>query len=225
LVEFAYNNGYQTSAKLSPFEILYDIKSTNPISWDNPIERLMVGSEMLQEMENMVRKVQQNLKEAQDRHKSYADQKRRHLEFQVGDHVYLKVKAQKSSLKLGNCAKLAPRFCGPFELLARIGPVAYQIALLANLRVHNVFHISLLKKYVHDPTHMIDWNLVQVEPEGEFQVEPLRIPDRREITLRNRVIAQVKVQWKNFSPEEATWELEGDLRKSHPILFQERNEH
>jgi hypothetical protein len=72
---------------------------------------------------------------------------------------------------------------------------------------------------------MIDWNLVQVELEGEFQVEPLRILDRREIALRNRVAAQVKVQWKYFSPEEATWELEGDLRKSHPILFQERNEH
>jgi hypothetical protein len=168
LVEFAYNNGYQTSAKLSPFEILYGRKCTTPISWDNPADRLMVGPEMLQEMENMVRKVQQNLKEAQDRQKSYADQKRRHLEFQVGDHVYLKVKARKSSLKLGNCAKMAPRFCGPFEILARIGPVAYQLALPANLRIHNVFHVSLLKKYIHDPTHMIDWNLVQVEPEGEF---------------------------------------------------------
>ena len=93
LVEFAYNNGYQTSSKLSPFEILYDKKCTTPISWDNPADRLMVGLEMLQEMESMVRKVQHNLKEAQDKHKSYADQKRRPLEFQVGDHVYLKVKA------------------------------------------------------------------------------------------------------------------------------------
>ena len=121
---------------------------------------------MLQEMENMVRKVQHNFKEAQDRQKSYADQKRRHLEFQVGDHIYLKVKAQISSLKLGNYAKLAPRFYGPFEILARIGPVAYQLALPASLKIHNIFHISLLKRYIHDPTHMIDWNLVQVEPEG-----------------------------------------------------------
>ena len=85
----------------------------------------MVRLEMLQEMENMVKKVQQNLKEAQDRQKSYVDQKRRNLEFQVGDHVYLKVKAQKISLKLGNCAKLEPRFCGHFNILAWIGPVAY----------------------------------------------------------------------------------------------------
>jgi hypothetical protein len=141
------------------------------------------------------------------------------VEFQVGDHVYLKVKAWKSSLRLGMCAKLAPRFCGPFEILARIGPVAYQLALPANLRIHNVFHVSLLKNYIHDPTHMIDWNLVQAEPEGDFQVELLRILDRRKITLRNKVVAQVKVQWKHFSREEATWELEGYSQKSHPIMF------
>jgi hypothetical protein len=140
-------------------------------------------------MESMLRKVQQNLKEAQDRQKSYANQKRRHLEFQVGDHIYLKVKARKSSLKLGNFSKLAPRFCGPFDILARIRPVAYQLALSANLKIHNVFHVSLLKNYIHDPTHIIDWNLVKVEPKGKFQVEPLRILDRREIALRNRVFA------------------------------------
>jgi hypothetical protein len=142
-----------------PFEILYDRKCTTSISWDNLANRLMVGPEMLQEMENMVRKVQHNLKEAHDRQKSYADQKTRHLEFQVGDHVYLKVKARKHSLKLGNCVNMAQRFCGPFEILARIGPVAYQFALPSNLKIHNVFHVSLLKKYIHDPTHMIDWNL------------------------------------------------------------------
>jgi hypothetical protein len=120
---------------------------------------------------------------------------------------------------------MAPRFCGPFQILARIGPVAYQFALPPNLRIHNVFHVSLLKRYIHDPTYMINWNLVQVEPEGEFKVEPLGILDRREITLQNRVVAQVKVQSKHFSPEEANWELEGDLWKSHSILFQERNEH
>jgi hypothetical protein len=125
LVEFAYNNGYQTSAKLSPFEILYGRKCTTLISWDNSAKRLMVGPDMLQEMENMVNKVQQNLEETQDRQKSYEDKKRRHLEFQMGDHVYLKVKARKISLELGNYAKLTPRFCGPFEILARIGPITY----------------------------------------------------------------------------------------------------
>jgi hypothetical protein len=175
-------------------------------------------------MESTIRKVKQNLKKAQDRQKSYTDLKRRHQEFQVGDHFYLKVKGKRSSLKLGNCCNLAPRFCGPFKILARIGPMAYQLALPTNLKIHNVFHVSLLNNYVHDLTHMIDWNLVQVEPKGEFQEEPLHILDKREIALWNKIVAQVKVKWNHFSPEEATWELEEELQKYHPILFRERDE-
>ena len=89
-----------------------------------------------------------------------------------------------------------------------------------NLRVHNVFHISVLKKYVHDATHVVNWNDVQVEPEGEFLVEPDCILGRREITLRNHTIVQVKVQWKHLSLEEAPWELESNMRDACPILFQ-----
>ena len=88
------------------------------------------------------------------------------MEFNVGDHVYLRVRARKSSLKLGSCAKLSPRYCGPFEVLERIVPIAYRISLPANTITHNVFHVSLLKKYVHDPNHVIDWDVIQVELEG-----------------------------------------------------------
>ena len=87
--------------------------------------------------------------------------------------------------------------------------------------MHNVFHISVLKKYVHDATHVIDWNVVQVEPEGEVLVESDCILGRREITLRNRTIGQLKVQWKHLSSEEATWELESKMREAYPNLFQE----
>ena len=106
---------------------------------------------------------------------------------------------------------MAPRYYGPFEILSRIGQVAYQLALPPNLRVHNVFHIFVLKKYVSNSTHVVNWNVVQVEPEGEFLVEPDCILGRRKITLRNRTIGQVKVQWKHLSPEEATWELESKM--------------
>ena len=93
----------------------------------------------------------------------------------------MKVKEKQSSLSLGRCGKLAPRFCGPFEILAKKGPVAYELALPTHVRVHNVFHASLLKKYVYDTKHVIDWSLLQVEPEGEFSLEPLHILDKREV--------------------------------------------
>ena len=129
------------------------------------------------------------------------------------------MRPKKISLRLGGCAKLAPHYCGPFEILSRIGQVAYQLALPPNLRVHNVFHISVLKKYVHDATQVGNWNDVQVEPEGYFLVELDCILGRREITLRNRTIGQVKVQWKHLSPKEATWELESNMWDAYPILF------
>jgi hypothetical protein len=78
----------------------------------------------------------------------------------VGDHVFLKVKANRSSLKLGSCAKLVARFCGPFEILERIGPVAYMLVLPTSMTIHNVFHVSLLKKYIPDANHVIDWNVI-----------------------------------------------------------------
>ena len=138
--------------------------------------------------------------------------------------MFIKVTPKKISLRVGICTKLAPCYCGPFEILSRIGQVAYQLALPPNLRVHNVFHISVLKKYVHDATHVVNWNYVQVEPEGYFLVEPDCILGRREITLRNRTIGQGKVQWKHLSPEETTWELESNMRDAYPILFQGNSE-
>ena len=82
------------------------------------------------------------------------------MDFSVGDHVYLRVRPRKSSLKLGICAKLSPRYYGPFEVLEGIGPVAYRLAFPASTRTHNAFHVSLLKKYVHDPNHVINWDVI-----------------------------------------------------------------
>ena len=97
---------------------------------------------------------------AQDRHKSYADRKRTPKDFKTGDHVYLRVRPWKSSLRMGACAKLAPRYCGPFEVLDRVGPVAYRITLPPTVKAHNFFHVSLLNKYVHDANHIIDWSVI-----------------------------------------------------------------
>ena len=168
LVEFAYNNHYQTSARYSPLEILYGRKCNTPISWSNLVDRLVLGPELLKEMELIVKQVQGNLKIAQDRQKSEADLKRTPKEFKVDEHVFINLRPKKSSLRLGSCAKLAPRYCSPFEILSRIGHVAYQLALPPNLRVHNVFQISVLKKYVHDTTHVIIGMMCRWNPKDIF---------------------------------------------------------
>jgi hypothetical protein len=97
------------------------------------------------------------LKTTQARQNIYADKNRMHKEFKVHQHLYLKVKPQKSSPKIG------PRYCEPFEILERIGPMAYKLAFLANIKINNVFHVSILKKYVHDFKHVIDCDIVMVE--------------------------------------------------------------
>jgi hypothetical protein len=89
------------------------------------------------------------------------------------------VNAKRSSLKLGNCSKLAALYCGPFEILERIGPMAYMIVFPASMSVHNVFHVSFLKKFILDANHVIDWNVIHVEQEGAFQVHLVRILDRK----------------------------------------------
>ena len=170
---------------MSPYEALYGRRCRTPVTWDNPMNRIVLGPELLKEMEQEVVRIRQKLKAAQDRKKSYADKYRVNREFSVGDHVYLRVREKKSSLKLGSCAKLSPRYCGSFEVLERIGPIAYILAFSTSTRAHNLFHVSLLKKYVHDPNHVINWDVIQVEPEGEFQIEPMRIIERKVTTLRN----------------------------------------
>jgi hypothetical protein len=159
-----------------------------------------------------VTQIKQNLRVSHNQQKSYANQKRTPREVKVGDYVYLKVRPKKSSLKMGACAKLAPWYCGPFEVLDRVGPIAYRLALPPIVKAHNVFHVSLLKKYVHDANHIIDWSVIQEEPEGEFLLDLQCILDRKETPLWNQTIAQVKVQWRHFGPDEATWEMEDAMR-------------
>ena len=121
-------------------------------------------------MEQEIAKIRKNMKAAQDRQKIYANKHRVNREFSAGDHVYLRVREKKSSLKLESCAKLSPRYCGSFEVLERIGPVTYRLSFPTSTRGHNVFHVSFLKRYVHDRNHVINWDMIQVEPKGESKL-------------------------------------------------------
>jgi hypothetical protein len=168
LVEFYYKNGYQASLKMTLFEVLYGKKCNTPVSWDNPTDREVVGPKFLKEMEEKMLNIKKNLKASQDRTKIYADKNKTHRKFKVGEHIFLKVKANKISLKLGNCSKLAARYCGPFEILHRIGPLTYMIPLPTSMSIPNVFHVSFHKKHIPDANHVIDWNVIRVEKERTF---------------------------------------------------------
>ncbi|KAL5556113.1 hypothetical protein UlMin_038349 [Ulmus minor] len=124
-------------------------------------------------------------------------------------------------MRFGKKGKLSPRFIGPFEILERIGKVAYKLALPPELSsVHNVFHVSMLKKYVSDPSHVLEHEPIQVNEDLTYEEKPVQILDRKDKTLRNKVIPLVKVLWRNHKIEEATWEREDDMRISYPELFQ-----
>jgi hypothetical protein len=185
IVEFSYNNGYKESLRIIPFEDMYGKKCIFPISWDIPMDKIKHGLDLLKEMERKIIKIRKNLKVSHDRHKSYANNKKNHKEFNVGGHMYLRLKPKISSMRMGTCAMLATRYCGVFEVLERVGTVAYILTLPPTITTHNVFHVYLLNKYVHDSDHVVDWNVIHVEPEGELHPEPQCILERRETMLCN----------------------------------------
>ena len=171
---------------MTPFEALYGHKCRTLVSWNQLEERVIVGPEMLQEMEEQVLQICQRLKEANDRQKSYAYVKRTPKEFTVGYKVLLRVKPQKSTIKFGKNAKFPPRYVGPFEVLEVVKRMAYKIALPPVLaRMHNIFHVSYLKKFVSHHEHMIDWKLLQMRELGVVEVKPLRILEVRKLRVRN----------------------------------------
>ena len=145
LMEFAYNNSYQSSIKMAPYEALYGRKCRTPLCSDEVGERKLLGLEIVQVTTDNCKVIRDRLKRAQDRQKSYADNQRRDLEFQVGDQVFLRISPWKGVLRFGKKGKLSPRYMGPYEIVERIGEVAYQLRLPPELaRIHDVFHVSML---------------------------------------------------------------------------------
>ena len=157
---------------------------------------------------------------SQSRQTSYANLKRRRVEFQVGDLVFLRVSPLKGVKRFGVQGKLSPRFIGPFEILERIGEVAYRLALPPALAsVHNVFHVSMLRKYVSDPTHILSYEHLELDEDLSYEEKPVQILDQKDKVLRTKTISLVKVLWRNSKSEEATWELESEMRERFPELF------
>ena len=220
LVEFAYNNSYQSSIQMAPFEALYGRRCRTPLCWSELSEGKIIGPDLIRDTEDKVRIIKDRLKAASDRQKSYADLKRRDIEYAVGDKVFLKVSPWKKVLRFGRKGKLSPKFIGPYEIIERVGLLAYRLALPPDLdRIHNVFHVSMLRRYRSDPSHVMSVESITIEPDLTYEEEPVRILAREIKELRNKRIPLVKVLWKTHKTEEATWEREDDMRQQHPQLF------
>ena len=183
-VEFAYNNSYQTSIQITPYEPLYGRPCRSPICWTEVGESSITSPDLIRDTSEKVSLIRQRLLTAQSWHKSYADVRRRPLEFKVGDHVFLKVMPKRGVVRFSKRGKLSPRFIGPFEILERVGTVTYRLDLPPSmLGVHEVFHFSMLRKYTPDLAHVVDWGETEVDTDGTFEEGPVCIMDSREQVL------------------------------------------
>ncbi|GKA57993.1 reverse transcriptase domain-containing protein, partial [Tanacetum coccineum] len=191
LVEFSYNNSYHSSVRCAPFEALYGRKCRSPIMW-----------------------AEDRLKAARDRQKSYADKRRKPLEFSVGDYVLLKVSPWKCVARFGKKEKLAPRFVVPFEIIEKVGPVVYRLDLPEELNsVHDTFHVSNLKKCLDDPTLQVPLDEIRVDAKLKFMEEPVEILKREFKKLKCSRIAIIKAIENRFRGNTAIKKTQKNLLK------------
>ena len=194
LVEFTYNNSYQASIGMKPYEALYGRRCKTPLCWYQDREAILVGPKLLQQTIEKVKLIQERMNASQSRQKLYVDQRRRPLEFAVGDHVFLRVTPTTEVGKVIRSMKLSPKFIGPYQILSGVGPMAYDIVMppqLANL--YPIFHVSQLRKYLSDVSHVLEVEDVQVKEDFLVKVQPIGIEDHQMKQLRGKTISLVKV--------------------------------
>ncbi|MCO5573242.1 hypothetical protein L7F22_027011 [Adiantum nelumboides] len=172
LVEFAYNSSFHSSIGMSPFNALYGHECVSPLNFSDPTIRVEATKKMLEEMGEQTKAIRHDIQAAKDRHKHYADQKRSYRKFKQGDKVFLRVRPKRSNLSLGKFKKLSPRYCGPYEVIKVLSDQAYKLKLPEHIKVHDVFHINLLKLYIPNPNHAVDDEQIVMQKQGVLELQP-----------------------------------------------------
>lgn len=220
LVEFSYNNSYHSSLKSSPFEALYGRKCRSLVCWNEAGDVQLIGPEIVRDSTEKIIQIRSRLQGARDRQKSYADTRRKPLEFRVGDRVMLKVSPWKGVIHFGKRGKLSPRYVEPFKILKRIGPIAYKLEIPQELSgIHNTFYVSNLKKCLSDESLVIPLDEIKLDDKLHFIDEPIEIMDHEVKQLKQSRIPIVKIRWNSRQGPEYTWEREDQMRQKYPHLF------
>ncbi|KAI3746046.1 hypothetical protein L6452_08464 [Arctium lappa] len=222
LVEFSYNNSYHSTIRMAPFEALYGRKCRTPLCWREMGEKTLAGPELVQITHDKILIIRERMKAAQDRQKSYADRRRRPIEFSVGDMVMLKVSPWKGVLRFKKHGKLSPRFIGPFKILERVGKQAYRLELPEELTgIHDVFHVGYLRKCLGKHEEVVPLTEVKVDEKLRYVEEPEAIINERKVNLRNKVVELVLVKWKHHRGPNRTWENKAEMMVKYPTLFEQ----
>ncbi|WMV37690.1 hypothetical protein MTR67_031075 [Solanum verrucosum] len=217
LIEFSYKNSYHSSIQMTPFEALYGRRCMSPIVWFEVGKVTLIGTELVHEAMEKVRLIRERLKMAQSRQKSYANVRRRELEFDIDDRVYLKISPMKRVIRFGKNGKLSPHYVGTYQILRRFNKVAYELDLPSELAsMHPVFYVLLLKKCISDPTLVVPLESVGVKESLSYEGIPNEILDHQVWKLRNKEVASMKFLWRNQLVEGATWEVEANMMSKYP---------
>ena len=205
---------------MAAYEALYGRKCRMSLCWTELSEKKVIGPDLIQEIEEKVKMIRERLKVATDRHKSYADMKRKDIRYEIGEKVFLKVLPWKKVMRFGKNGKLSHMFIRPYEVIKKVGPVAYRLALPPNLEnIHNVFHVSMLQRYRSDSSHVVSSETIELTPDLTYEEEPVEILAWEVKEPWNTKILLVKVLWRNHKTEEAIWESEETMRQQYPQLF------
>ena len=179
LFQFVYNNSFQSSNGMEPYEALCRRKCRTPLCWTELSEKKIIGPDLIQETEEKVKMIREILKVATDRQNSYAHMKIKDVRYEIGEKVFLKVSPWKKVMRFERNGKLSTRFIGPYEVIEKVDSVAYRMVLPPELEnIHNVFRVSMLRRYRSDPSHVVSLETIELRPDLTYEEESVEILDR-----------------------------------------------